>query len=66
VVPVLLKSIAEALVRMDTCKQNECHAPFLGNYSNQLMRASATLCLGGSTITTCNVEACYLITNVLY
>jgi len=32
-VPILLTSIAEALVRMDTCKQNECHAPFLGNYS---------------------------------
>jgi len=30
--PILLTSIAEALVRMDTHEQNECHTPFLRNY----------------------------------
>jgi len=33
VAPILFASIAEALVRMDTHKRNESHAPFLGNYS---------------------------------
>jgi len=32
VAPILLTRIAEVLVRMNTHEQNECHAPFLGNY----------------------------------
>jgi len=41
---VLLTSIAEALVRMDTNEQNECHAPFLSNYSmTSKLHSHATL-----------------------
>jgi len=46
---ILLVSIAEALVRMDTCKQNKCHTPFLGSYSitsKSTCACSATLHLG--------------------
>jgi len=41
VAPILLAIIAKVLVRLDTCEQNECHAPFLSNYSitNKLTRA---------------------------
>jgi len=36
ITPILLMSIAEALLRMITCKRNMCHAPFLGNYLIEL------------------------------
>jgi len=39
--PILLVSIVEGLVRLDTHEQNECHVPFPGNYSiaSKLIRA---------------------------
>jgi len=46
VAPVVLVSIAEALVRMDTRKQNEYHAPFLGNYSIMSKSNSCDIVLG--------------------
>jgi len=42
VAPVLLVSIAEAFLRMDTRERNKCHAPFLANYS--IMNKSTRAC----------------------
>jgi len=39
---ISLASMAEALVKLDTSEQNECHAPFLGNYS--IMSKSTCAC----------------------
>jgi len=46
VAPILLAGITEALGRMDTCEHNECHAPFLGNYSITSKACECNVALG--------------------